>query len=312
MTVLTSVADPGRDAAASPPLPEARDMALQVLPSRWDPLNYVAARRHIDRSARRRFNRLYACCFHEQIAFLEASLSESLLTPLLADPEFAPLWSELALFQAQEQRHAAAFHAWNRHFEPGLYAGMPTTGPEAFRFVRMSRLQRRTWTLLASRIRQAPFLLWFVLLQEERAVNLARELLRGSEPLDPGMRRLHAWHLQDEGEHLRCDEALLAHLWTPTAPWRRQVNARLLLYLVREYYTAPKRGGQAVLTAWLQEYPEYAHLGPSLARDLAGLGRNPEYLAAQYGRSMIAQTLTAMAGWPEFDGFRRWVAGFTE
>ena len=277
---------------------------LPRLPASWDAMSHLPVRHRLAPAALRRFNQLYACACHEQIAFLEVTGTEHLIKPLMTHPDWQRERSSLTAFYEQEVRHYQAFRAWNQAYEPRLYADDGL----APRFVCPTVLQSRCLAAMGRSVHRWPWLLWFILMQEERGVHLALDLEATPAHIAPEMLVIHRWHLRDEAQHLDLVKTLIERLWPATPAWLRRVNAAVLLRLLREYFTAPKRAGSRVVQAWLGEFPEYQNLRQDLLAQLQALAKLPDFLDQQYGPRRIGRTLDLMARWPEFDAFRRWVA----
>jgi hypothetical protein len=145
-----------------------------------------------------------------------------------------------------------------------------------------------------------PFWIWLMLLQEERSIQVSRECLRADEPLDPSFRELHRRHLADEIDHVHWDIELIDRLWLPLPPRTRRIQASLFGWMMREFFTAPKRGGKAVLNAWLAEFPELRPLAPQLASELAGLAHSRDYHSSLYSRKMTPRAFALFDSLPEF------------
>jgi hypothetical protein len=75
-----------------------------------------------------------------------------------------------------------------------------------------------------------------MLVQEEKALHVSRTYLRDAELLEPHFVAVYRLHAADEAHHVNWDEELIAELWPRVPHWWRQCNARLLDWLLLEFF----------------------------------------------------------------------------
>ena len=237
---------------------------------------------------------LHALYCHEQIAFFEVSLAANVLGALLREPETRGLADALRDFIAEEKRHTEMFRAVNRLAAPDLYAAGDA------HFLRLPAAARAALDFVSRRPRIFPLLLWLMLLQEERALYFGGEFLRNAEALDPLFVETQRRHLADEAGHARCDAELLDRLWPRTHATLRALNARLLGWLVGEFFGPPKRASWRVFEQLAREFPDVRPLLPQLRREMLALRGDAAWLDTLYSRRTVPRTFARFDACPEF------------
>lgn len=265
----------------------ALDRSRFFMPERFTPLYYTPIYARLNTAQRRRYNQLHVLYFHEQLAFLEGSLPSTLLVPMLSDARFAELAHELRALIAEEGRHAAMFRALNRRIAPGLYRERDSV------FLDAGPLWGGIWRLASSRPALWPTFLWFMLIQEEKALAYTRGFLAQGD-LEPTILSVHRRHLADERTHCETDTRLLELAWQHAASALLQLNGHLLAWMLKTFFLAPRRSGWKVVESWLAEHPEVAPERARLRRDLAHLDRNSEYVNMMYGPETIPESWRRM------------------
>src|SRR5258705_1213498 len=138
--------------------------------------------------------------------------------------------SNLVKFMAEEARHSAMFPRLNEQCAPRFYA------TSDFYFIQISGAARKLMDVMSRRPRLFPLFLWLMLLEEERALHYGATFVR-SLGLEPHFVSVQRTHLADEAGHVRWDEELLDCIWGKTNPLLRHFNARLLSWMVDEFFT---------------------------------------------------------------------------
>lgn|GEM_PF-1948680 len=263
------------------------DRSRWFLPGHLTPLAHTPTYRGLSEELQRRYNQLFASCFHEHFIFLEHTLVENILPGLIRrfpfDDEFC---SRLRHFIAEERIHTEWFHALHRASEPGLY------GQNYYHFVRVPPLARHWFDRCTRQPARYPFCLWLTMIIEERTLPIAREMARLSERIEPHYFALHRLHAADEAGHVSCDGEALKRLWPTLSPPLRLLNRWAFVYLLREFFQLPKRAGWRVVLEWAKEKPEVRPLLPSLRKELYALARDPAYLATLYTRRREPRTFS--------------------
>lgn len=156
--------------------------------------------------------------------------------------------------------------------------------------------------LPGSGVRRFPAMLWLQLIFEERALHLGREFVSAGAGLDVRFLAVHRRHLADEPAHIRRDVLFIEWLWPATPAWLRRLNARLLLWLLREFFLLPKRSGLRVVETWLRECPELMPRRAEILHAMQALETNDLYLRTLYPRASFPKTRQLAARWPELAG----------
>jgi hypothetical protein len=280
------------------------DFARPFIPEALTPLFHTRAYGDLEPRHRLRYNQLQALFFNEQIVFFETLIGSGIMEALLAEPWPGGFGEELRKFWADEVRHTEMFRALNRRCAPHLYTGSD------FHFIRVAR----PWTALLAwttrRPRLFPLYVWLMLLQEERSLYYSGEYIRHKEALEPNFVSTYRAHLIDEAGHVRCDMELLDQWWPHANPRLRRMNARLLAWMVREFFSAPKRGQMGVVAELAREFPELRERLPEIRRQLLGLATDDAYQASIYSREIAPRCLARFDEWDEFRVMERAMPGY--
>ena len=109
---------------------------------------------------------------------------------------------------------------------------------------------------------------------------------------------LRVSHLADEAAHVAWDLDLLDAIWKDASRTKRGLNARILRFVMREFFVSPRRANLEVARQLAAEFPELARSIPHWKSQLKALGNDPAYHHAWYNASNLRRT---------FAGFRsRW------
>jgi hypothetical protein len=265
------------------------------------PLFHTPVYRSCPEAVQLRYNQLHAFYFNEQVAFFEQEMLSPALLALqqLALPE--ELASGLRDFFAEEQRHTAVFRDLNRRCFPELYQ------EREYYFVRISPALRWALRHISAMPRVFPFLVWLALLQEERSLHFSRACLREADDLEPHFVAMHRAHLADEVGHVGWDEELLDWLWPRTPALVRMWNARLLSWMMREFFLAPKRAGIRVVEQLAHEFPELDR--HALRHAMGELTTNRVYLRTLYAPEVTPRSYARFALHPEFASLAQCLRG---
>jgi P-aminobenzoate N-oxygenase AurF len=285
-------------------MPAAIDFERFFLPEAFTPLYHVPSYADLTRQQQRRYNQLYALYFNEQITFLETALAENVLLPLARSGLPESLVGALETFVEEESRHTRMFRALNRRCAPDLYAARD------FHFIRVQPVQQHALGWIARQTRRFPFVLWLMLLQEERSMFYGRAILREHDRLEPHFVEVHRVHLADEADHVRWDEELLDHIWDACPPVQRRISAELFRWLVGEFFNTPRRGGLRVLAQLAEEFDELAPRLPELRRQVLDLARSPAYHRSLYSRDIVPRTFARFDRHTEFSRLDRTLYGY--
>jgi len=272
------------------------DFSLLFMPEDLTPLYHTPAYALLTDQQRLRYNQINALYFNEQTMFFEKSLARNVLGFFLRQPLPAGLKEGLHQFMIEEETHSAMFLRLNRECAPENYESSD------FYFIRIPVVAKALLDMLSRRPDWFPFLLWLMHLQEERALFFGRAFLRCSYELEPHF-------LETQRRHL-ADEALLDHVWPATNASLRQLNARLLGWMLREYFTTPKRSARRVVAALAREFPGLQSQYDGICRQLEALGDDQTYLQSLYSRETVPLTFKRLDAWREFDTLPRALPGY--
>jgi hypothetical protein len=274
------------------------------VPETFTPLFYTPLYDDLTPVQRLRYNQLHGCYCNEQIMFFEKFIAENVLTGLLHTKHAAPLLPQLRLFLDEERRHARMFYELNRLCLPRLYER------ESLHFVRIPFGLKVLLNSLTSRPWFFPLFVWLMMLQEERAVFLGREILRLKEQIDPHFVALQRVHLADEIGHVQWDQEILAITWSKSSGRLRKLNAAMLRGVLCEFAITPKRANMRVIAELVTEFPELMPRLPQLRRALLMLGQDRDWNTSLYSRSTVPKTFAFFDRWPEFSSLSRVLCGY--
>jgi len=278
------------------------DHSRRFIAPEFTPLFHTSAYQVLSPSARLRYNQLHALYFNEQVAFFEQEMLSPAILALMRESLSPALAAGLHSFFEEEQQHTAMFRALNRRAAPEIY---PTSDSY---FIRVDPPWRALLGSIARRPRLFPLLVWLALLQEERSLYYSKGCLEVARDLEPHFVAAHRRHLADEVGHIRWDEELLDWLWPRTGHSMRWANARLLSWMLREYFLAPKRSGLRVVKRLAAEFPQLD--ARALSAAMRGLETDVAYQATLYSREITPRALARFDRHPEFALLARILPGY--
>ena len=262
------------------------------IPERLTPLAFTSIYGELSDTQRTRYNQLSGLYFLEQTIFFEQCMGRPVLERL-AQIAPASLREHAREFIAEEDRHTAWFRELLRECEPRWYAG------DGFRLVKAGPVSHAALNFCARRPRQFPCLLWLQIMAEERAQYFSGAFVADADGLDPRFVEVQRRHLADEGGHIRWDVEFIEWLWPATPLVVRKGNARLLGWLLREFFHLPKRSGWNVVARLIVEFPELAARKAELRAAMRSLAANDAYLRTLYPRAVFPRTRRLASRWPE-------------
>jgi hypothetical protein len=280
------------------------DYSRHFIPEHFSPLFYTPVYAELTDEQRLRYNQLHGCYCNEQIMFFEKFVAENVLTGLLRTRDAKPLLPQLRVFLEEERRHAQMFYDLNRLCLPRLYE------QEEFYFVKIPYGLKVLLAWVTSQPWFFPLFVWLMLLQEELAVFLGREILRLKEEIEPHFVALQRVHLADEIGHVHWDQEILALTWNKATPWLRKLNAAMLRGILREFIITPKRANLRVIEELVREFPELTPRLPEMRRALLALGHDREWSLSLYSRAIVPKTFALFDKWPEFSSLSRVLCGY--
>jgi hypothetical protein len=282
----------------------AVDHRKRFIPEEFTPLYHTPAYGVLSEEQRLRYNQLQAIYFSEQIIFFETAIGRPILEALLRASLPLQLSKSLQQFLHEEQQHTEMFRQLNQQCAPQFYrAGH-------FYFIQPARAWMAALSWATEHPRLFPMFLWLMLLQEERSLFYSRRVIAQREELEPHFVKTHRTHLADEVGHVRWDEELIEALWRRANPVLRKVNAQLFDWMLREFFSAPKRAQLRVVHELTHEFPALSALEPEMQRQLLALSLDRSYQQSLYSREIAPRTFARFDESPEFRslkliGYRR-------
>ena len=236
--------------------------------------------------------------------FFEKTLARNVLGYFLAQPLPGELKAGLQQFLAEEEQHTAMFLRLNRQCAPEIYA------QQDFYFIQVPPVAAKTLDAISRRPHWFPFLLWLMHLQEERAMYFGRTFLKSADSLEPHFVAVQRKHLADETGHVQWDEALLELAWLKAGSLLRQFNVRIFTWMVKEYFTTPKRAALRIIAALVEEFPELRPQYSEFCSQLRALGNNPAFRRSLYCTENVPMTFKKFDVWPEFNSLAKVMPGY--
>ena len=264
------------------------------MPEQLTPLYYTPIYKSLTEFQRLRYNQLTGLYFNEQIIFFEKTLAQNVIGHFLSEPISDQLKKQLRQFIFEESRHSEMFRRLNRCCNPEIY------GNQDFYFIEMPGLMSGFVNFVSKKPHWFPLFLWFVLLQEERSLFFGRTFLKSSDT-EPHFREVQRIHLMDEVEHIRWDKELLKWIWPRTSSILRKLNVHLLIWMVNEYFSTPKRAAVMVVRELVNEFPALRSQFPEIRFQLLELRNNLSFRRSLYSSDNVPDTFKLFRAWPEFD-----------
>lgn len=269
------------------------DDALLYIPEELTPLSFTPCYAFLTAEQRVSYNRLHGLYFLEQIIFFEQCQGRSGLLWLIKNAPTEDLRREAKDFLVEEDEHSSWFRGLLREVESETYAHTD-----------FHRIDTSAWVQWLTRslgagVAWLPALLWLQLMAEERALHFGRCFVRHAEQIDPRFLAVQRKHLADEPGHIRRDLLFIEWLWPATPSWLRHINARILEWLLREFFLLPKRSGKRVIMEWISFHPELEPRRSEIFKDWQELEQNPEFMRSLYPRAALPKTAALASRWPE-------------
>ena len=193
-----------------------------------------------------------------------------------------------------EASHYKLFKRLNKACAPELYKD------NDFFFVKPPPIIVSIWKHLGNNPIRFPLILWLVLIQEERAVYYGKCFARDKEKLDSKFCNIHLKHLEDEGSHCDHGATIANAVWRQKSKLARKVNAFLFQWVLKEFFTAPKRSCMAVIDHWLTEFPEHQGSRLIIKKEYYNFNRNKAWVSSLYSKEVISMSLKCMKSHGEF------------
>ncbi|HEY3914056.1 MAG TPA: diiron oxygenase [Verrucomicrobiae bacterium] len=282
----------------------AINFSRRFIPEHLTPLRHTASYAKLSEEQRLRYNQLHSLYLNEQTIFFESAMAQYILRDFAARELPDGLGEGLRTFFAEEAEHSKMFRELNRLCRPDIYA------KGDFYFIRVPALSSICLTQWVRRAHWFPFFLWILLVQEERASFFAREYLKEANELEPHFVATQRRHLADEVGHIQWDEELLDWVWPRVTKPGREFNAWLFAWMMREYFTTPKRSGLRVVAELVKEFPALRPLWPEFRRQMLELSGNERFNLLCYSREVTPKTFARFDQWPEFQSLKAVFPGY--
>jgi hypothetical protein len=282
----------------------AIDFSRYFMPEKLTTLYYTEVYTNLTDIQRLRYNQLHGLYFNEQTIFFEKTLAQNVLGYFLQSPLPGNLKTGLKQFLREELEHTAMFRKLNRLCDPGKYAD------QDFYFLQVPTLAFKVLDVLSRRPQWFPFLLWLMHLQEERSLFFGKTFLGSADLLEPHFVSVQRQHLADETGHVGWDEELLDWVWPETNGLLRLANVQLLGWMMKEYFTMPKRSAIRVVEVLVGEFPELRSQLPEICLQLRSLGKNQVYLSALYCTENVPKTFRRFDLSREFSSLTSAIPGY--
>ena len=273
------------------------------------PLYYTPVYSDLSREHRLYYNQLFALYQSELIAYFEISFSERTLTVIREHPritEYDDLDRCLSHFVQEERKHIQMWRMLNRTAAPAWYESTDNY------IVQIPRAARRVMEFLTCRPNLFPVMLWITLAMEERSLEISRRCINMSPAeIEPLFAAVFRAHLIDEGRHVQIDRHLLQCFYFDRSKALRYINARLLRFMLGNFFLTPYRSAMRVVTLLVRQYPEIRHLLPRLMREQRVLDRNMDYQRMMYSRTVTPILFSLFDEFPEYAAMGRVLKAYT-
>lgn len=284
---------------------DAIDFSQRFMPEELTPFFFAPAYATLTDAQRLRYNQLNALYFNEQTMFFEKSLARNVLGYFLSQRLSEELKAGLQQFLAEEEQHTEMFRQLNRQCAPKIYA------EQDFHFIQVPPIATKILDAISKHPQWFPFLLWLMHLQEERAMFFGKTFLKYADSLEPHFVAVQRKHLADEIGHVRWDESLLDWIWPQIGALSRRFNIQIFSWMVKEYFTTPKRTAPRIMSALVKEFPELQPQYPEFCRQLRALGSDLAYRRSLYCVENVPMTFKRFDAWPEFRSMTRAMPGYS-
>ena len=139
-------------------------------------------------------------------------------------------------------------------------------------------------------------------------MHYSKGCLKNADELEPQFVAMHRAHLADEIGHVGWDEEWIEWSWPRTNRVVRILNARLLRWMVGEFFLLPKRSAMRVVEQLAREFPRLD--AAALRCAMRALKSNAGYLHTLYSREITPRTFARFDTCQEFALFARTLPGY--
>ena len=270
------------------------DLSKPFLPESLTPLFFTSIYKELSEWEKIRYNQLQGLYFNEQFMFFEGILPQRIASALLKHPQYHEHKAGLDELAKDEASHYKLFKHLNKACEPELYKD------NDFFFIKPPPIIVSIWKHFGNNPIRFPLILWLILVQEEKAVYYGKCFARDKDKLEPKFCKIHLKHLEDEGSHCDHGSIITNAVWSRKSKLARKVNAFLFQWVLKEFFTAPKRSGMTVIDHWLTEFPEHQSLRSAIKKEYYNFNQNKAYVSSLYSKDVISMSLNCMKSHDEF------------
>lgn len=266
------------------------------------PLYHTPVYAELSHTHRLRYNQLTGLYSNELIGFLETFVLRRTLDALTNRRNLrlpSRLVEALHQFRADEARHADLWKRLNRLSEPEWYR------ERDYRILSVPRLALAAVSFVAGHPIAFPLVFWIQLVQEERSVNISRQMAAApAAEIEPRYRAVYGRHLRDEVRHVHIDWHLIDHLYAPCSSVARRLNARMVRYILGGLFLTPSAATARIVGRLILEFPELRPLQSRMLAQLRGLSGSETYHSMMYSRESTPVTFALFDRFPEFHPMR--------
>ncbi|BDS06163.1 hypothetical protein NT6N_12030 [Oceaniferula spumae] len=289
-------------------LPDAEiDFSKPFFPAHLTALYFTPSWEALSEDQQCRYSQLYALYLNEQTAFFEEQLAETVLPALYERPDrIGPeLATNLQRFQKEERQHTEMFRRLSHKVDPDLFS----LESQTYHFIRVPRPLLKLMNRVAGNPWLFPCWIWLALLQEERSIAISKVCINDSS-LDEHFRHTHLLHLRDEANHVQWDLQMIDTVWKPLSDLHKKINVAIFNWLMKEFFTSPKRAALAIVEALCVEYPELNSRKKSIFEELRSLRHHRDYHMSLYSREHTPRAFALFDALPEFRGLENTLLGY--
>ncbi len=244
------------------------------------PLFYTSLYTDLPREIQLRYNQLTAMANNEITAYFESSLI-NILSAIQNKYSLDPHLNQyLDYFCEEERDHIQMWLELNAHCWPEVYQ------EQSAKFVKQPRWTQPLLRWSSTKKSLWPLLLWIMILQEERSVDVAvRSLRMEPEQLEPQFRKVYQHHSADELGHIHADWHLIEMIYSKLSALKKKLYARTFRWAVKEFLITPARLGVEVIKSLIQEFPDLRTQYSLIKEEYSRLDENSDYQEMMYSRS---------------------------
>jgi len=278
------------------------DFSRPFIHEEFTQLSHTPGYQILNPEQQRRYNQLSGMSSNELFMMFESGFTNRMIKRLLKHKILKkdPILKQcLEIMLEEEKQHTEMFAAVNRKCMPNIYTD------SSFYFTRSGVLDKIALWCLVHLPHHLLLVLWLVMIMEEFSNFISHRMIKQPDsdtlgPLDKTFIELHYRHLKDEARHVQIDANLIDRFAGEAGMLKRNSNASVLRYLMRQIMT-PGRAGVAVIQYLINEFPDLTSRKTDLFQQLKQLKSDPGFTTAIRCSSEMRLTRLFMASFPEFE-----------